>query len=196
MNRLNLLRDHDVIDLILEDVESFNLAAIKRVSMDEDLRERILETVSKPKPLMHQARCSIRKIMENNILYEQGNVIKNVRSIKCPLYEPKTDCQELDEEQLKRLDEMTPAEIDDAFLRTGNTDWEQLKLLSVLLKRSSEKIPQLMIPGSQIIKRIMKLKLPEIIKCYLNYEISFLTIEDVMPIYDRTPSSSSNDCKS
>ncbi|XP_075678600.1 uncharacterized protein LOC113798829 isoform X3 [Dermatophagoides pteronyssinus] len=184
INRLDLERDKEVINLVLEAADAFNVAGIKRCSLlNERLRERILQTATKPQPLLHLCRQYIRKILYEISIQAQSNMMLKARSIQCPLYVNRTinEIDDLSDIELERLNRMTIDEIEDAFITGGNGDPERLKLLTILLRRQSIKpSPVASLAGTQVIERIENLLLPDILKRYLNYEISFTSIHELM----------------
>ncbi|XP_075587382.1 uncharacterized protein LOC124500147 isoform X3 [Dermatophagoides farinae] len=184
VNRLDLERDKEVINLVLEAADAFNVAGIKRCSLlNERLRERILQSATRPQPLLHLCRQYIRRVLYEISIQAQANMIQKARSIQCPLYVNRTisENDELNEIESQRLDRMTMDEIDDAFIIGGNGDPERLKLLTILLRRTSIKpSPASQLAGTQVIERIENLLLPDILKRYLNFEISFTSIHELM----------------
>ena len=87
LNRLEIEKDEEVLQLVMESAESFNIAGIKRCSLlSESLRERILHYATRPQPLIHQCRLLVHRLLSELALKSQAKLIKKVRSITCPLY--------------------------------------------------------------------------------------------------------------
>lgn len=108
LNRLELEKDEEVIDLILEAAESFNIAGIKRCTLlNEELRKRILAIATKPQPLLHQCRLLVRKLLTKLALESQAKMVqKAVRQINCPLFEKRRNCykkRRIDNDEVKCL---------------------------------------------------------------------------------------------
>lgn len=86
----------------------------------------------------------------------------------------------LSEEQLAHVNEMSVDEIEDEFITGGNGDPQRLQLLTFLLRRTSLQPAGCSLTGSQVIDRIEQLPIPDVIKRFLNFDISFQTIDDIM----------------
>ena len=79
-----------------------------------------------------------------------------------------------------RLNEMTLEEMEDEFLTGGNGDPDRLRLLTYLLQRTSKAPSNILVPGAEVIERIEQLPIPEVVKDYLYYQISFPSVCDLM----------------
>ncbi|KAH9402955.1 hypothetical protein TYRP_015719, partial [Tyrophagus putrescentiae] len=217
LNRLEVEKDAEVIDLVLEATESFNIAGIKRCTLlSEALRERILAIATKPQPLFHQCRLLVRKVLTELALKSQAKMVqKAVRQINCPLYSKRRpykkrklnseqnqspniilpsaadtlatgydsdddDLELLDGVTIERLNRMTNDEIEDEFHQSGNSDPERMRLLTYLLQRTSKAPSTALVPGAEVIERIEQLPLPDIVKDYLLYQLSFRSVVDLM----------------
>lgn len=244
VNRLELSKDDEVLDLIMEAAESFNIGGIKRCTLlNENLREFLLKHASRPQPLLHQSRVYVRKLLTMLAIESQKNLLSKQKSRQQstttstpsssspPLYKPRprraaarsmtpnasaaaaaarltpmssvdSDIEleeelieptenedlsmsedydsELDEATIDRLNQMTLDEIEDEFATGGNADPEKLKLLTALLRRTSSKPSENLMPNIEVLERIEELPLPDVIKSYLNYEITFPSFDDIM----------------
>lgn len=192
IHRLNMERDREVINLICEAAESFSAASIKRCPlMSKELKEYFLKAATRPISLRHQCRLRIRKLLteiarkaNEHIWQRQQQQQQNefeFNSIgQCTLFRSNNPYDSLSEIEQERLNRMTVDEIEDAFVIGGNGDPEKLKLLTILLKRSSSKPIQSVPIIEEIIERINNLPIPSILRCYLNYEISFRSFHEVI----------------
>ncbi len=75
---------------------------------------------------------------------------------------------------------MTNDEIEDEFHQSGNSDPERMRLLTYLLQRTSKAPSTALVPGAEVIERIEQLPLPDIVKDYLLYQLSFRSVVDLM----------------
>lgn len=95
-------------------------------------------------------------------------------------YDSDDDLELLDGVSIERLNEMTNDEIEDEFHHSSNSDPERMRLLTYLLQRTSKAPSTILVPGAEVIERIEQLPLPDILKHYLCYQLSFTSVVDLM----------------
>ncbi|KAJ6215941.1 hypothetical protein RDWZM_010441 [Blomia tropicalis] len=165
LNRLELEQDSEVLDLVLEATESFNIAGIRRCTLlSEKLRERILEQATKPAPLLHQCRLSVRRLLTELAIVSQTATIMKRAALRN---------KQQQQQQQKKSSKRSNQEIEDQFMNGGNNnDPERLNLLTYLLQRTSIDQTPTPVPGAEVLERIEQLPLPLSVKHYLCYQYS------------------------
>ena len=174
MNRLHPVYDQQVLDLILDAVESFDLDAIRRCPLlNKDSKEIILKKAKMPFSLAHICRLKIRKMMETVSKHTNSANDSNVGNV--------ADCEQfgLTPEQLQHINQMTEDEIEAEFIVGVQNDDYRFRMFAYLIRRASLNTEYYRCYGAQVAERIEKLPLPDVVKKYLNYEISFASIHDM-----------------
>ena len=193
---MNPNHDRNVLDLILEATESFDVAAIRSSPrLNETTKIIILKKLQIPLPLAHLCRLKIRKLIE--IVSKGTNSAQQSarRQLTYPLSEKNkekikkdegetsndsnvgnvADCEQfgLTPEQLQHINQMTEDEIEAEFIVGVQNDDYRFRMFAYLIRRASLNTEYYRFPGAQVIQRIERLPLPELMRKYLNYEISF-----------------------
>lgn len=96
------------------------------------------------------------------------------------MHDDDIDMELLDGIHIDRLNEMGLEEIEEEFLNGGNGDPERLRLLTYLLQRTSKVPSATLAPGAEVLERIETLPLPEVVRAYLTYQITFPSVNDLM----------------
>lgn len=187
-------KDEEVLQLVLEAAESFNIAGIKRCALlQEPLRQHLLTYATRPQPLSHLCRVHIRSVLTKHshrsrqILLSKQALANQMFAAgggrRCLVDGCKTDEQIKSQRQqvneeceiMQQFNQKSLSEIEDEFITGSNSDPERLKMLTTLLHYTSSMTRKQVCPNSEVIDRIEELPLPSVIKNNLNYEQTFLS---------------------